>query len=321
MKNNLFSIAQTLSQVEPLEVHLEPFRAYLLVALLQLALRHPGVQEDASEVMEVGASMARRLQARLGELDPAIAASLEPGWDSKQDATITEFDQIQSGDRIVVHTAYALYEQEDGSKTEQAALMLSRPPDWGNPNRWHYSRCKVEFDLDGKTYVNYCHLWQQVERAGSKPFQMIAPSLFIVLTPGEYQELCGRSHLGEDDLWDESWGERPPLYSPPDDDFDGYDDDDTVAFLELSDTFMGISSDDSDRLCFVRVRSKQRFSFDSLLEEFQGTCWECESSPEGWVWDFEFNEKEAAAEFIGRLPEGFIAEHFDDLSKNVSPSS
>lgn len=112
---------------------------------------------------------------------------------------------------IEVHNIYTLY--EDG---EESLLSISfRPQDWGHP-RWHYHFCKIEVIINGQNYINHCHVWQEVERSTVDAFQKISPALFLIGMLGITPELCGRSHLSEEDFWCDEWGQMPPYYQPPD---------------------------------------------------------------------------------------------------------
>ncbi|HEY9749440.1 MAG TPA: hypothetical protein V6C63_12210 [Allocoleopsis sp.] len=211
---NFEALAQTLSTAPPIHAEIDAGIAFALVGQLQLALRHPLNQGASSELVK---RVAQELQAKLADIDPAIAQALNQGWDESLDSTPKEFEQMQAGQRVVVHNIYTLYElNQDGTEAEQKLLSFSRPQDWGNPNRWHYQRCKVEFELNSTCYVNHCHLWQEVERPGVEPFQAIAPSLFMVMMPGQTPELCGRDYLGEEDFWSKDWGEMPPIFDSGD---------------------------------------------------------------------------------------------------------
>lgn len=91
MQLNFEAIAWELWEAKPLEVAIEPFRAYCLVGLLQLALRHPGLA-DTPHAAAVGRSMAENLITALGAIDPAIAQMLDTGWTSEFDMTAAEFE-------------------------------------------------------------------------------------------------------------------------------------------------------------------------------------------------------------------------------------
>lgn len=217
---NLEAIAQKLEAAQPIEIGIKPFRAFSLVGLLQLALRHPALTDrDKHPSAAIGEDIARRLQVKLGEIDPTIAQVLEEGWNPSLDMTDLEYEQFKQGNFQVVevHNIYTLYElNEDGSEADKKLLSFYRPQDWGDSNRWHYHRCKIQFELNGTRYVNHCHLWQEVERPNVEPFQVIASSLFMVMMPGQTPELCGKDYLTEDDFWSREWGEMPPYFSSVD---------------------------------------------------------------------------------------------------------
>ena len=83
---------RVLATAEPIETYISPERAFVLVGLLQLALRHPGLA-DTKKAQLVGREMAQRLQQRLGEIDPAIGLILEQGWHPEWDMSKEEFDR------------------------------------------------------------------------------------------------------------------------------------------------------------------------------------------------------------------------------------
>jgi hypothetical protein len=144
---------------------------------------------------------------------------------SFHDREVEVFVEPKEARTVEVHNVYTLYElNEDGSTAEQKLVCFNRPQDWGDPSRWHYHRCKTEFESHGTRYINHCHLWQEVERNPVEAFQAIAPYLFMVLQPGAKPELCGKDFLGDEDFWDSSlWGEMPPIYEGEDDYDDDYD--------------------------------------------------------------------------------------------------
>lgn len=124
-----------------------------------------------------------------------------------------------------VHNCYTLYElDEDGSKAERPLLCFNRPQDWGDPERWNYHYCKIELESNGEKYINHCHIWQEAKRHTIPACQTIAPSLFMIMMPGQPRELCDRSHLDHDDFWWNEWGKRPP-YFENEDYYGGFEDD------------------------------------------------------------------------------------------------
>ena len=121
---------------------------------------------------------------------------------------------------VEVHNVYTLYElDEDGSSSETPILGFSRPQDWGDSSRWHYHWCRIEFSLVDTTYINNCHVWQEVERNSIEAFEYIAPHLFMVMMPGAIMQLAGKEFLESDDFWQKEWGEMPPYYEPNDEDY------------------------------------------------------------------------------------------------------
>jgi len=57
-----------------------PSEAFYLLALLQLALRHPGVNRDAPGAGKFGYELARNIESRLCRT-PAMAEVARQGWE------------------------------------------------------------------------------------------------------------------------------------------------------------------------------------------------------------------------------------------------
>lgn len=66
-----------------------PFRAYVIVANLQLALRHP---ENTGESAEQAREIAENLIAAITHFVPEAAESLEQGWAESYDVTRDYFE-------------------------------------------------------------------------------------------------------------------------------------------------------------------------------------------------------------------------------------
>lgn len=125
---------------------------------------------------------------------------------------------------VEVHNCYTLYElNDDGNKVERPVMSFFRAQDWANPDRWHYHYCKIEVKIDNTIYINHCHIWQEVERHIIEACQAISNALFMIMQPGGKPELCGNTHLDEEDFWWDAWGDKPPVFIDESDD-DYYED-------------------------------------------------------------------------------------------------
>lgn len=114
---------------------------------------------------------------------------------------------------IEVHNCYTLYElNDDGNEVKRPVMSFFRPSDWANPDRWHYHYCKIEVKIDNTIYINHCHIWQEVDRHIIEACQKISKALFMIVRPGGKPELCGNTHLDEEDFWWDAWGKKPPVF-------------------------------------------------------------------------------------------------------------
>ena len=228
-------IGEAIKTAPPIELSIDVSQAVQMVGLMQFALRHPAIPD---ELARTGRSVVNQIGSGLGQIDPEIKALVDAGWSADQDPTSPEeFDAAVAGDFniVEVHNVYAVYElDEAGQPAEQGILEFFRPQDWGDPKRWHYGETTIRFDApgpDGLTtrYVNHCHVWREVDEGIPEMFKRPAAALFMVMMPGTPREECDRSHLRQDDFWDESWGKMPPYYYPDD---EGYEWDFLVAEAE-----------------------------------------------------------------------------------------
>lgn len=75
-----------LAQRPEVELVIRPVDAWLLMATLQMALRHPAFPRELGEQVT---RIATRLQTLVSELEPGLAAYAQAGWDPSQDVPRT----------------------------------------------------------------------------------------------------------------------------------------------------------------------------------------------------------------------------------------
>ena len=191
-------------QTLPVQVDLDGMIAHAILCQIQLALRHPG---NTGELARLAKKAALDIQRGICSSVPELEPLLEAGWNPQMDL------DDQGRQVVEVHNCYTFYElNPDGTRAKQGILSFgNRPQDWGHP-RWRYRFCKISVVIGQRHYINNCHIWQEVERPDMEAYQAVSQALFMVMQPGEPKELCDRSHLDEDDFWEESWGEMPPYY-------------------------------------------------------------------------------------------------------------
>jgi hypothetical protein len=130
-------------------------------------------------------------------------------------------EQEEKQEVVEVHNVWTIYGMNpDGTEAENPIAEFSRPQDWGHP-RWKYHRFRFDWlsAPDGKLYINRCHCWTDLQREEWEYLRMFGPLISTILQPGHPPELCGRTHLAEEDFWNEAWGEMPPVYEPDEDDY------------------------------------------------------------------------------------------------------
>ena len=184
----------------PVNISTDGLTAFMLIAQLQLALRHPSnTGETADKVREIVVNLQNQLQTR----SPDIKPILEKGWHP-------EFD-ISTGEKIVdVHNVYTLYESEEEGEPNFLSVS-SRPQDWGDP-RWHYEFIKFEWKSNDTIYIQNAHIWTTTKLTPPEILGKLGQAIGMILQPGKAKELCGRTHLDIDDFWCEEWGELPPVF-------------------------------------------------------------------------------------------------------------
>lgn len=127
---------------------------------------------------------------------------------------------------IEVHNVWTIFGlNEDGSRAEQPfAAAGQRPQDWGDKERWTYHRFRFEWqtvpDDRAQHWINNFHGWTdlKLDNPGDYP-DLFASLLTKIMWPGTAWQLCGNQFMHKDDFWCESWGQMPPFYEGPDQDF------------------------------------------------------------------------------------------------------
>lgn len=122
---------------------------------------------------------------------------------------------------IEVHNAWTIYGLAPNSRPLDEPLAVhSRPQNWGDP-RWVYHRYRFEWlsAPDGKRYINNAHCWTDLDQQPGEYADLFAPLIAQILMPGTAPQLCGRDYLEQDDFWSGEWGEMPPFYDGPQDDW------------------------------------------------------------------------------------------------------
>lgn len=111
-----------------------------------------------------------------------------------------------------VHNVWAIHATNpDGTMAKKGFAFPSRPQDWGDP-RWSYHQFRFDWITEDEHFINHCHCWTDLKlESGGYP-GFFAQLITQISIPGEPKELCGRSHLDEDDVWNDDWGEVPPFY-------------------------------------------------------------------------------------------------------------
>ena len=199
---------KAVGQLKELPVHLQTdgLTIFMLIAQLQLALRHPGnAGESADKTRELAIDLQNQLRSRVPDIKPI----LDRGWHP-------EFD-MSANERIVnVHNVYTLYSAED-EKANNFLSISSRPQDWGDrgtfvplsleerlgrfASAWNYHFVKVELKYDNTIYINNAHLWTTKEMNIPELTGTFGGALGLIAEPGQPPEICDRSHLQEDDFW------------------------------------------------------------------------------------------------------------------------
>ncbi len=196
----------------PVNIQTDGMTAFMLIAQLQLALRHPGNDgESAEKIRDLAIDLQNQLILRSSELKPI----LDKGWHPEFDLDIDE----RNKEIVEVHNVYTLYESEEG---EADILSMYRSQDWGDP-KWHYEFIKLEWKYKGILYIQNAHVWTTSSMTPPEILGRLGEYVGMIAQPGRAKELCDRSHLDEDDFWCEEWGEMPPYYQLPDSDIYYFD--------------------------------------------------------------------------------------------------
>lgn len=215
MNNEFLNIAQELKNLgnEPtIDIRISPLAAWCLIAQIQLALRHPANNGTTGQHAK---DIALALQSRIG-MSEAMQQFTNKGWNKEYDAKLTETTEefiarIPSREIVEVHNAYALYQSD--KVLSDGSIMMSRPQDWGNPNKWQLERFKFEWIQGSKHYINNAYCWYNPKKISkSSTPHAFASAITTIFMPGDKEQLCSNRFLAVEDIWDEEWGAMPPIY-------------------------------------------------------------------------------------------------------------
>jgi hypothetical protein len=133
-----------------MELGLSPFEWVTVIGLLQLALRHPGL-DDATKRM--GLQAGARIQAMVAEASDGIGQMIETGWHERFDAPRSfDIGKVWGGE--IVTGVIALY----GDDEAVLDVAYEVPGDYQD-DRWKYE-CFI-FGIGDSFYV--CHAFWFVD--------------------------------------------------------------------------------------------------------------------------------------------------------------
>ena len=213
---NVDRLSRTLLQNQEILLKLDPVSAYCLAGLLQLSLRQLALDDDEG-VKSVTKQFCLLLQQRLAQIDPYVAACLEPREDLpklKPSSSVPALTTAKNS--IERHNVYTLYGlKEDGSEAVQPLLSLSRPPDWGD-SYWNYRYYIFKQEIKERWMINHAHCWTNLEREDWEYAQLFSPFFTRFYASSKPPQICGRSYLAPNDNWQPNWGTKPPAFNSSD---------------------------------------------------------------------------------------------------------
>lgn len=215
MNNEFLNLAEELKNLgnkPTIDIKISPLAAWCLIAQIQLASRHPANNGITGQHAK---DIALALQSRI-EMSEAFQQFTDKGWHQEYDAKSTEtteefISRIPSREIVEVHNAYSLYQSD--KVLSDGSIMMSRPQDWGNPNKWKLERFRFEWMNGSKHYINNAYCWYNPKKLskGDTP-RAFAPAFTTIFIPGDKEQLCSNRFLAIEDVWDKDWGEMPPCF-------------------------------------------------------------------------------------------------------------
>lgn len=216
--DKMFEIAKAaMTDDRPLPVTISTADAWFLVSGLQFTARMaPTGQAFKKRISDI----AQQFQMAVEDRHPEVTRILNMGWDSTYDTPATPKEAEQEGQvsdtplKEVIN-AFAIY--WDDSPEQKHLCELRRPQDWGDP-RWMYRKYVLE--ALGCRHEAHCYVEHQL--TDLEHLNLFAGMLTMIAHtyPPTRREVCDRSHLRENDFWDEGWGPMPPHFDEYDEDFE-----------------------------------------------------------------------------------------------------
>lgn len=208
----------------PLPVSISIADAWSLVSALQFTVR---ISQTGPQFKARLKDIAHQFQGAIEDAHPQVTRVLNMGWDSAYDVPATpkaaqegEVGEPPTGDAPLKEVINAFAIHWNDKPGEAHWCELRRPQDWGHP-RWMYRK----YVLEAMGCRHEAHCYADKALSDLDHLQLFSSLLTTIAQtyPPTRREVCDRSHLQEDDFWEESWGPRPPyVETDEEDDLDDY---------------------------------------------------------------------------------------------------
>lgn len=205
----------------PVPVTISVANLWFLVSALQFTVRMAATGDAFKDRLK---NIAKQFQGAIEDAHPQVTRILNMGWDSAYDvpnapAVPPATAEGEKPPLKEVINAFAIY--WDDSPAQKHFCELRRPQDWGDP-RWMYRKYALE--ALGCHHEAHCYVEHQM--SDLEHLNLFTGCLCMIAQtyPPTRREMCDRSHLREDDFWQEAWGPMPPHFDEDDEygnDFDG----------------------------------------------------------------------------------------------------
>lgn len=197
-----------------IQFEMDPFTALYTAGALQLALRHPGLDND--DAQQRLRSVVDHIAGQLGRLGgPGLDQLIAKGYNSGYD------HHRVSGRRA--EGAWAIYTPRPGTDDKPFACA-GRPQDFGH-RRWHYKKLSLIFGFGESELTCVCRAYIDAPLANAAEwFEQFAGLITRIplLEPGHrLPPMAPTDCLQEDDIWPSNRPNRPPPCPDEDDDMSG----------------------------------------------------------------------------------------------------
>lgn len=123
MEGAIQELINVQTRSRPIALEIPPIEAFFILSLLQLALRHPHM-DQASAPASAGLALGQALQEYLARLSPTIGKAAAAGWDPQHDTPASPDNTAEHVQRAIDGAVVAIHSLNESARPGSIAHLL-----------------------------------------------------------------------------------------------------------------------------------------------------------------------------------------------------